>query len=491
METTFDFILPSNVAPDTYPNNNASDYITPLINPLQLDKQWLVGLKSIFYDSHIGDENEKAVIKVLYDNPITVFYNDLIRVPYKTVNNKWDYSKHSLNISTPITVKKLCHALTEVSQRLKKTNAYYNIFKCEAYRNEIKFHPSSYSLSIRLSNALAKLLESEENRFISLNDLKFNFSKLKLSNTLVNKDDFNIRIFDWRVIHQEAEIILKKRGEDLLARDELIKRWNKQVRPYIQCKLYFSDQGKCIIYLLDEKSAIIMDKNMASTVSHPHCIFGSSEYWGWYLYGEKQDNPKEHEWSIKIYKNRLRKGYEYRHSEFDYEVYPRRHSVTSILEELSKGLSKRLRENIKFKVEIKFSLEDNYTKIELPHGSFIEMTSNLAKMLGFDQTKFETGNHISRILPATLDQREQEIFVYTDLCDPLSYGNQQRQIFQNFVHNKDKDYGIVEKWFEPIHYQPLMKQNIDLITIKLLDRTGQPLPIMNGKTVVTLQFRRN
>ena len=359
-------------------------------------------------------------------------------------------------------------------------------------RDVIKFHPTtSTSLTIRLSPKLARSMGHVSSIFIHLNDKNVNTMRINQSlMSSLTKEDCYIEIFDWNVVQKEAEIIIKRAGEDLLKPEELMRRWNKQISPYTNCKMKFSKHGKCILKHFQDKAAIVMDENLATTISHSYCLFGNTEYWAWYKYGDKANKPKDHEWRVRIYKDQLRPTYEYKNHQFEYEVFPRRHSVPSLLKELSEGLTKKLKEKTAKKLEIKFSLDNNYTKIELPHQSFLQFTSNLAKMLGFDQTKFLEGTHISRILPATLDQHEQEIFVYTDLCDPMSYGNQQRRILQSFIHNKDKEHGMVERWFEPINYMSMMKQTIDSIIIKLLDKDGQPLPMFYGKTVATLQFRQ-
>ena len=89
-----------------------------------------------------------------------------------------------------------------------------------------------------------------------------------------------------------------------------------------------------------------------------------------------------------------------------------------------------------------------------------------------------------------MDRREQEIFVHADISDVVQYGNEARRMLQHFIHNAAQNEGIVEKWFEPIVYQPVLSPFIESITIQLLNQDNEPHYFKDKKTIVTLHFRR-
>ena len=92
MDDSFEYVLPSNTSSTRYPNNSASNFITVPHNPLQLQGTWEVGVKSIFYNSRIGDMNEKAGAK-LDQKYSTMNATDVIPIKCKvTSDNTWDYS---------------------------------------------------------------------------------------------------------------------------------------------------------------------------------------------------------------------------------------------------------------------------------------------------------------------------------------------------------------------------------------------------------------
>ena len=54
MEDEIYLVLPSNVAPKTYPKNEPNHFYTPLSQPLYLDKSgWRVALKEITFENNI------------------------------------------------------------------------------------------------------------------------------------------------------------------------------------------------------------------------------------------------------------------------------------------------------------------------------------------------------------------------------------------------------------------------------------------------------
>ena len=139
---------------------------------------------------------------------------------------------------------------------------------------------------------------------------------------------------------------------------------------------------------------------------------------------------------------------------------------------------------------VRLSLSDNFVKLELPKHAKLTLSSNLANMLGFDQLTFQGATHLGSILPATLDKREQEIFIYLDIVDLMHFGNEKRQMIQHFVHNNDAAFGIVERFFDPIIYQPVTKNMIESLTIQFITAQQQLLSIKDSKSIVTLHFRK-
>ena len=174
---------------------------------------------------------------------------------------------------------------------------------------------------------------------------------------------------------------------------------------------------------------------------------------------------------------------------FSYELYPRQLTIPKLLTTLNEQLAQFLKKACCTE-PLSFTLSDHFVKLELPQYVTLKLTPNLVSMLGFDQTTFQEKMHLGSVLPATLDKREQQIFIYLDIVDMMSFGSEKRPMIQHFVHDKDASHGIVERFFDPIIYQPVTKNMIDSLTIQLIGGHQQVLTIKDSKTIVTLHFRK-
>ena len=190
-----------------------------------------------------------------------------------------------------------------------------------------------------------------------------------------------------------------------------------------------------------------------------------------------------------IYKDELKTTTKVEKLHFNYEISPRQLTVPQLLTTLSDQLTQFLKQSGSTET-VHFTLSDHFVKLKLPLHVSLKLTPNLVSMLGFDQTTFQEKVHLGTVLPATLDKREQQIFIYLDIVDMMSFGSEKRPMIQHFVHDKDASHGIEERFFNPIIYQPVTKNMIDSLTIQLIGGHQQVLTIKDSKTIVTLHFRK-
>ena len=482
--SSFDFILPSNVAADSYPENTPSNYTTPLINPIQCEGQWEVGVKNVFYSSRLGNDTEMAHINLKHKQKKMVYVNDLYPVKYiLTKDGKWRYDYVPIPLMKPFTVENVVNTMNGMNSKLVERGSLF-VYSLTP-TDSIHYHSPNKSLIVRFPNATGKLLGYQYTVFGKPGTLTVPQLQKNVSN-----DNYSMMIFDPNVVAIHAVVIIKKSNEDFLSREELIKRWNDNVRSKIKSKLEFKS-NKVVISLYNHKSAIMFNTYFEKVISQEQILMGHGEFWGNHHYGPRRDlpNPGEGEWKITIYKDDMKKTLSVTHHWLDYELYLRNITISDLLTSLSTNLTKLLQSNTKDKSEIIFSLDNNLTKMILPPDTTITFSNNLRKTLGFKQCEMSGIEHISTNLPITRDRQEQDMLIYTDLCDPVQYGNEKRRILQYFIHAKQDKELLIEKWFEPIVYQPLMKQYIDKITLQILSRDMVP-QVMRDKTIVTLHFRK-
>ena len=208
-------------------------------------------------------------------------------------------------------------------------------------------------------------------------------------------------------------------------------------------------------------------------------------------------NYHDQKWYVEIYGTELSSMREtVPYINFSHQLKPRRYSkVVDVINSLNNDFPKFLKDNLKDNYDptthfCRFSTVNNYTHVEVGELTEIKLSDNLKFMLGFKFKKFSHGTHVSTTMPATLDQRDQQLFIHTDFIHPISYGSRKEFIIQEFIHDKEDEYGIIHKRFEPISFIPVAKSYIDTIHIKITNASFQPITIRDSKTILVLYFRR-
>ena len=93
---------------------------------------------------------------------------------------------------------------------------------------------------------------------------------------------------------------------------------------------------------------------------------------------------------------------------------------------------------------------------------------------------------LSRAIP-------DQLYVYTDICEPYTVGNTQAALLRIVSMDTSKfRYGCnAVQRFAPAHYIPLLYLNFNNVIIDIRDQHGQRIQFKYGSFTVTLYFRRN
>lgn len=130
------------------------------------------------------------------------------------------------------------------------------------------------------------------------------------------------------------------------------------------------------------------------------------------------------------------------------------------------------------------------TSILIRFNGFVQLSENLAGMLGFKQNKFEGFNKIYRSERAfDLSGGVYGIFVYCDLVEPVIVGHTMAPLLRIVpIEGKKEEY--VTKTYDKIIYAPLSSKNTNSIKIDLKTDTGTNVPFAKGKTNCVLHIRQ-
>lgn len=120
-------------------------------------------------------------------------------------------------------------------------------------------------------------------------------------------------------------------------------------------------------------------------------------------------------------------------------------------------------------------------------GYYIELDANLRSILGFTQEGKLTS---PAQLGPNLHRGIYSLFVYCDICREVRVGNALVPLLRTVNYNK-ANYGdtIIASYDNPL-YVPVSRRYIDSIGVIIADDTGEAVPFEEGKTVLTLHFRK-
>ena len=492
---SFKLYLPSNASHHHFPNNTSSHYQTQLHEPIHLEGKWEVAAESIYYSANIGDEKETAGI-----------YFSIKAKEARIVNDVYDYSFKVSPENTWLGFRGVTipmrNTVSSVIQDLNNANATIlshagHLFKFKFENDRVTYTGESPSFTLEIHTHVARAIGFPE---------KISFSgQGPFTGNRVTDDTFQLEprvkklhYFHHLITERKKRINVKLPGEEF---DEklFVAMWNERVRPHIHCVLSFN-KGKTILDLFDHDVGIILCPALGQALDQAEPLLQRVTRWSYKLYKPTPSMKKEH-WFVDIHSDNLARTYVTRYRLPEFIFRPRLFSTTAeVINFLNDGVKHKLKDELGDMYDEKkhsFQLTPKMYKkkkqrVQLDIGPWLELSwsSTLSHMLGFEQQFFDKDSHqLSTLPPAALRDRTQRVLLMSDFIQPVSYGNKQLTVLQDFIHEvKGRD--IIEKRFHPLSYVPIIRNFIDTITVKLVNEDETSITARDVKTVVVLHFRR-
>lgn len=506
---SFYIYLPSNASMKKYPDNKPSDYQVELLQPLQLEGEWEVGVSNICYHSAIQNESAVEEMTISCKTYDTVPLNDIYHISYNlTKDGKWNYDWIQLatddldlndldlyDLNNLNKIATIFNSANDIIMKNKKQRAYRFTLRRWYKTGFFKFHAFSSGLSIRLDPKLSVHFGFGHGTHITPGFM----ANTKREKRVLDKTNFRFKIFDETLIELENCIILKDRGVKALKLDELVKRWNETVG------LKYGEQagatlGKFVIEKLNSKLTFNMSPKLKSTTKHFSPIIGRGSFYGIHPYGrydDSIDDSIDELWWVDVYGDRLKKvPTNIKQQNFTINTTPRQYyTVEDFIQVINLKMEHLLNKSLEEKYDtrlhhISFSIENQKTVLKL--GEYIKcyLNKHLMSLFGFSQQSFSEKRSVSVESPMTLDKREQHLFIQSNITPPVLFGDQKEYILRDFIHEKDALYGIIEKNFKPIFFLPVIKQTIPIINLKITNGLRECVHLKDTKSLITLLFRK-
>ena len=142
------------------------------------------------------------------------------------------------------------------------------------------------------------------------------------------------------------------------------------------------------------------------------------------------------------------------------------------------------------KASIVFDQATNIVRFWLPEDLNINMSPELANILGFDRgdlplhQRLHVGDR-----PAKLKYVAKTAFVYCDLIEPVFVGDTKTQLLRT-TNIGVAQHGIANNIYTSPIYVPLQKKHFSSVEVHIMTDTGEPVPFVSGRSVLVLHFRR-
>ena len=155
---------------------------------------------------------------------------------------------------------------------------------------------------------------------------------------------------------------------------------------------------------------------------------------------------------------------------------------------LNNAFSKVLevRKNVKHRVFI-YNKRDRRVRISTPINVSIHLYAGMASILGYESDTTIHGNSTPPH-PVDVNHGVHTKLVYCDIVQPQYVGDAQVPLLR--AVEMEPDGHIDAAIFDRPHYVPLNRDEIERITIQIMDDIGNKIPFMNGHSVVKLHFRQ-
>ena len=458
---SFFHVLPSNVAPDTFPKNHASAYSTPIDNNYYLNGKW-----------------EVALMHMTYSGCINTFHNDQMTVE-KSFN-----SSEALQMSN----KPLRWTLNSKTRR-DIVNEINTVFS-GVVKVDMDEKGQYCQWSFPNSNVIAILSHHLKLGFglwhdvIAPWDLDVkNFFPFKndVSQTLPRKYMYIIIV---PLTHDFKKISIKPANTNMETKD-FIKSFNEQLTNILSIGYRKRDPNKLEMKKLhnDENLTVLSKGLLYMTGFHQAGTYrkGTYHYKNMYYYTKAFTLP----WEVYVYQLN------------DIQDIGKTMSVPITLSPRSfkyeKDVITYLNDVMK-DANITFSLSDNnilQMKID-SNTSAITFSDTLRDIFAFDQNSYSGKGTFSASDVLSLSRRIHYLYVYSNVNDYVRIGDTEAPLLAVIPFNPEKCVDLLqEKTFKLPMYVPVIQNPISQIDIGIYDGAGQLVPfVSNAVTSIRLHFRK-
>ena len=461
---SFFHVLPSNVAPEFFPANNAASFSTPVSNAYNLDGDWEVALMNLTHSNCIDTfANEK----------MTVEESNLSLERLKDLNQPY-----TIRLSLPKKTDRKSvadHIIKEVNTKLK---GFLEIKFNEKFITQ--YVVPKHGFILILSGHLTDTLQLFRDVLCYYDSSASAYWPMKFNILFPKETEWTITLVP--INYKESKFLLKEARKEMSVQS-FVSRFNSLIPKeiayltlnngdtHIKLNKQATD-GKVVCFSFYAQKACQYRQRClyrADKVQYAREAFKKFYWW---------------EWSVSILDVGLVENY-----------------VEKITTEIPMGIRQFVKatevcDHLNEKVNdqrITFHCsQDNKIKLRLTDENLkVTFSNDLRDILGFDQNVYtKSGSYLASVA-ISMNRHINYFYIYSNIGDNIRIGDTEAPLLAVIPFNPKPCHFVTEKAFKVPMYVPVVCKYISQIDIAIYDGAGALIPFHEGAvTSVRLHFRR-
>jgi hypothetical protein len=463
----FYHVLPSNVSPNYFPNNNASEYSTPIDDPHILSGEWEVGM-----------------LDLTYSTCINTFYNDKIttteRIPVTDYMKK---VKGPLKIFIPVPTRTdVVVARSELVRNINDTMKNLLELTLNHDTEQCSWKLLSTDYYFILSPGLTTLFQFRSDVLSSMDNSKASPLKKGFSDLPTEQNDTFILIIPIKT--QARNLIVKsytlKKENEKITPSDLLKRFKSISR--VRVSFLKNDKQVMMEKLYSDTEMIVLNEALRKALSFHHAGMFKS---GKQHYADVDFSNMKPSWSVTSIQLPTIGIYE---KEISHEQTIAPCSFTSESAAVQYFNTFFTNDRIKFSCS-----KTNYVTLDIKDENLtVTFDDNLRDIFGFYNNSYSGKYaHVARN-KFSLFRCIQFLYIYSNIGENVRIGDTEAPLLGIVPFSKTDNHSILmEKIFKSPMYIKVSRDRISQIDIGVYDGAGHLVPFTyDAITTLRLHFRQ-
>lgn len=459
---SFYHVLTSNVAPETFPNNCASNFSTPIHNPYDFSGQWEVGLT-----------------QMTHSNCVSTFNNESYTIDDSILNKEY-FGQLKTHLKFELSLPKKKMTRDEFNTEIKNCISQHSVLK---HILEIRVVSATKGVFWKVLNpdifvlisrdlhlatfTYGGVMTAEDKWPSGTRDMQYDAVLLRRPYIIIGTKTFNAEHY-----------IVKEKNTEMSSQD-LVQAFNAKVPRNIADILTLTQKGQFALRKLQNDGVILQFNAALNSVFHfNHASFFHKDKVTFSFHSRPLSYADA--WIVSLIRLKVEP---FTTTAMTYHLTNNQFTTQEEACNYLSSLDKR----VTFTCD-----EQNIAQMEI-HNKFVTVTldNDLRDILAFDKNTYRGPGTFKASGILSLSRRIHYLYVYSNINKYIRIGDTEAPLLAVLPFDGSTCVPHIERAFKYPMYVPLMRNNIAQINIEIRDDTGQLVPFTKeALTTLRLHFRQ-